>query len=185
MSRNRCDVRCECGWYSFGGAVLPFGDPDLMTGSRYAALVETRYSPDPGIGFRDDLCGRVFYSWYSPDGNGVASFDCGRGYEKRLSARYAVVPEEDRYRWAKLQCPICRRLYAGWFVLQPWVVEGRVPGEPRYELVDTSFFWAFNDEPSDRDEAQLVEWDEPRLVAALAEYMERHPDEFKRREGEG
>lgn len=50
-----------------------------------------------------------------------------------------------RARFQQLLCPICGRVYAG------WVAEKIMrPGE--YELFDSSFFYAFNDEPSEKDE---------------------------------
>ena len=43
----------------------------------------------------------------------------------------------------KVSCPICDRLYA------VWLAQGRMG----LWIFDSSFYWAFNDEPSSRDDA--------------------------------
>jgi hypothetical protein len=48
----------------------------------------------------------------------------------------------------RLECPICGRLYVGWFAARQADPPNVVPDT----LFDSSFFYAFNDEPSAEDE---------------------------------
>lgn len=102
----------------------------------------------------------------------------GYGYPETREFHLRV-PEEDRYRMAKLQCPVCFRLYAGWFVQDPWAVKTDSGLGPGYECYDTSFFWSYNDEPSLRDEEGALVWTRKLFLEALAEYRARHPGRVK------
>lgn len=178
MSRNRGTTGCACGFWNFavhGDALAPT-DATLMTGEEYQRLIGSRYEPG-GHYFRDDLNGTVFYIWESPNGMGHASHHRD-GWERRISARYSSVPESERYRWAKLTCPLCLRVYVGWFVKQPWIVEPTPDFDDsmyreQYEVVDLSYFSTFNDEPGDDDIRDVFEWTPGMVAEALREYRER------------
>lgn len=157
MSVNRCSTDCACGFWSFHHeGSIPVGASSLMTLDYYLDLIgDTRDRSNSGhnygYGYRDDLQGEVAF-WYDPSG-GFANFDAGPGYERRVMWEYESIPEADRYRWRKLECPFCNRIYAGWYRLQP---HGGIRSD--YELYDTSYFHAFSDEPCRKDDERLREW---------------------------
>lgn len=91
------------------------------------------------------------------------------GAVRELAWTYAVPNRRDRYRWKRIQCPLCRRLYAGWYVMQPAFLE-----LPRYELYDTSYWHSGNDEPAPEDEAGAIQWTREALETAVREYVTRH-----------
>ena len=160
MSVNCCSVECRCGFWSFThepDGDVAMGDESLLPIGEYLSLVGSHRSPDNyghkyGYGYRDDLCGPVYW-WDGPNGCG-ANYDAGPQYTKRLLYTYQPIPEQARYRWRKVQCPVCMVTYAGWYVLQPHGSE-----LSRYTIYDTSFWWAFNDEPDERDLQDQVKWD--------------------------
>lgn len=171
MSRNRCDTECSCGFWKFQDVrTLPIDDGLLMTEDEYLRAidwVDCPYRNNLGLGWsehryreRED-----FYMYDSPEGN-CSTTSPRPGWKPRLIARYEPVPHSLRFRFRKLECPICRRLYAGWYVRQPHVIEP-TPEPPVYELSDTSFYYAFNDEPSDRDEENVIRWTPEEIVGAL------------------
>lgn len=185
MSRNRCSTLCECGFWDFNDAV-PVGDSSLMTQREYFKAIGWEDCPyhenagnsrSGGWGFRDDLNGKTFPAWRSKDGmswtNAVYPRDPERWiYEPQT---YASVPPDQRYRYRKIECPICRRRYVGWFVQQPKMVGG---DSPVFEIYDTSFWDAYNDEPSDKDREGVINWSRDLLVEAAREFIARHPDRF-------
>lgn len=59
----------------------------------------------------------------------------------------------DETRFLRIQCPDCGRLFAGWYRRD----------DGAWTLFDSSFFFAFNDEPSQKDLAEAHE--PPRQVA--------------------
>ncbi len=173
MSVNRCSTDCACGFWSFQHeGSIPVGDSSLMTLDYYLDLIgDTRdrsnYGHRYGYGYRDDLTGKV-YGWYHPNG-GFASYDAGPEYEKRLMWEYESIPEEARYRWRKLKCPFCNRLYAGWYRLQP---HGYTRNN--YELYDTSYFHAFNDEPDLKDDVWVLEWTVTEVKLMVEQWKTDH-----------
>jgi hypothetical protein len=98
-------------------------------------------------------------------GYGFASHKHGEYTEQVLVAQYDRVPEEDRYRFRKLRCVLCKVLYVGWYIRQPQKVDAE--DVLKYDLYDTSYFHAFNDEPSDEDLREKREWT-PQKLEALA-----------------
>lgn len=160
MSRNRCRTECECGFWSFSTeSELPIDSPGMLTGTEYLAAIDwsdCRYSVE-GYGYRADMDGREDWWWRSPDGMGATSaVYCDRpGWVRTLSARYGSVAQGDRYRFRHLICPLCGRQYAGWYVQNPSAIAGSAAGEswskPKWELYDSSFWSAYNDEPADAD----------------------------------
>jgi hypothetical protein len=183
MSRNRSSTACECGLWSFRTeAVVPAVDPLLLTESAYFDAagfpLDHRWrrgnvwmrdgvqvgDPFWGYGYREDLAGPWYMYRVPGDPSGGSSSHHRHPYTERvLIAMYDSVPPEDRYRFRKLQCVFCRRLYAGYYLRQPQQIDR----ERTYELYDTSFFHAFNDEPSDEDLREMREWT-PEKLAALA-----------------
>lgn len=194
MSSNRSNTDCECGFWSFqrsatkrGSDERPPTDPGLMTFRQYMADIgveNPRHEPWSSFAeqscqpFRRELEGERVYRWRGPDGNGYANHPIAGG-EKTLEAVYSRVPPEDRYRYAKLVCSVCFRTYVGWYVLQPWVVEGpwlKGSDGPLYSLYDTSWYHSFGDSPDDKDVEHALDWTSELLVKAVREYIERHPD---------
>lgn len=191
MSRNRASSSCECGFWNFKNTPvdnLSINDPSLRTWEQYRDdidwkdtyapyyLTEQYRSQGP---YQTRLEGESYW-WRSPDGTGGASFPRD-GYRKILFNLRASVSENERYRFCKIECSICRRLYVGHYVQQPYTIGGEMLTsnilEPRcYELHDTSFYYAYNDKPSDRDVVNLIHWTGDLLAKAAMEYAERHFD---------
>ncbi len=186
MSRNRSQVSCACGYWSFArsaDAEVPVDDPGLLTQRQYFQAIDWEDCPyhegagpsaSGGWGFRNDLDGHTFPAWRSKDGNGWTNAVHSPEPRSNWIAEpqvFSHVPPEARYRYRKVTCPICRRRYAGWYVQQPKC------GEPAvYEIYDTSYWYAYNDEPSERDEQGVLHWTHETIMAALREYLERHPE---------
>lgn len=176
MSRNRCSTDCYCGLWSFQTeSFFPPGDPSLLTEQQYLDAIGFEDCPYRLIGHGYDarLVGEHF-SWELRDENGKLvgySSNVRVGYTRVLSGAYLDVPPEDRYRFRKLECVFCRRLYVGWYRQDP--VNVLLAGKydwadlPGFRLYDTSFFHAFNDEPSKEDLTNMREWT-PAKLAALA-----------------
>jgi hypothetical protein len=173
MSRNRNSRSCECKRWHFRGDI-PVGDARLMTigeyFDRYTPWIDashpyrTNYGHGWGYNYNASMVG---YRWYTaPDGDGGANYS-RPGYIP--GPAFEDVPQAERYRMATLECPVCGLRYIGWYVQQP-----ALPGEGVYELYDTSFLFAFNDEPSDQDRSGTVEWTDAMFVAACREFVERH-----------
>jgi len=190
MSRNRCSTSCECGFWSFQRGTdneVPVNDPGLMTQAEYLKAIGWENCPYnenggrsacAGWSFRDDLNGKTFPAWRSKNGMGWtnASIPCGGAegwnYEPQV---YGDVPPDQRYRYRKVTCPLCRRSFVGWYVQQP-----KIDDDDRcYEIYDTSFWHAFNDEPSDKDEEGVINWTPETVAQALREFAERHQIEPK------
>lgn len=180
MSRNLCSTECECGFWRFqGDREVLIGSRSLMTEDDYFAAIGWNNCPykgnqghGTGYGYRTDLAGDSHW-WRSPDGNG-GSTGYRLGYVRELAGVYHSIPPEDRYRWVCLECPVCLRLYAGWYVRQPHYVPTKYEADPPvYGLYDLSYFHAFNDEPSDKDIARLVTWSPEDIVSALVAWRAR------------
>jgi len=171
MSRNRTSTVCRCGWAL--GDDLPFGDARLMTEERYLKEIDWENNPyqPHGYGFRDDLIGPIYW-WKSANGKSGASYPIP-GYVRELSFEYFPVPGSDRYRYAQIECPICLRLYVGWYVHAPWTRYRDGTEDRHYELYDTSFYWAFNDEPDEKDVENLRELTADEIRAALSDWVEK------------
>ena len=170
MSRYRTSTVCKCGW-NLGGD-LPFGDASLMTEEQYIEEIDWEdcpYSPH-GYGFRDDLVGPTYW-WHGPNHSG-ASYPVP-GHTRELLVEYLPVPGSDHYRYAKIECPICLRLYVGWYVHAPWTRYKDGTEDRWYEFYDTSFYWAFNDEPDERDVENLRELTADEIKAALSDWVEK------------
>jgi hypothetical protein len=189
VSRNRSSTTCECGLWSFQTErEIPIDDPTLLTEAAYFDAIgfaadhpwrrgnrwmrDGREMGEPcwGYGYRADLEGPVFM-YVKPGtpvdqrGYGFASHKHGEYTEQVLVAQYDRVPEEDRYRFRKLRCVLCKVLYVGWYIRQPQKVDAE--DVLKYDLYDTSYFHAFNDEPSDEDLREKREWT-PQKLEALA-----------------
>lgn len=180
MSRNRTTTTCSCGFWDFRrqpeqSSRLP-GDPALVSWLQLCVQRgwELRPERQPGWGFREDLQGAV-HSWFrSPDGTSLGPQ--GDGRTVRVETRWGHVPPEDRYRFARVDCGVCHRRYAGWYVLQPRQVPPRADDPPAYEIYDTSYWHSFNDEPCRDDLDGAVDWSGELLAQAVREFAERHPD---------
>lgn len=190
MSRNRGNTACSCGFWGLLPARVPMGDASLLTEEAYFAAIGCSDSPlkDGGLRgmyyFNGRNSGAVVYGYETKDGMGSSNYPSPQHPVKVLWARYAEVPEADRIRFRKLQCAVCRRLYVGWYVLQPWVIEGqwfKTYDGPMYELFDSSYWYAFNDEPHEKDEADALDWSGPMLADACREFVERHPELFEKK----
>jgi len=147
-----------------------------MTEDQYLKAINWEkcpYSPH-GYGFRNDLAGPIYW-WRGPNGSG-ANYPIA-GYRRELSCEYLPVPDSDHYRFAKVECPICLRLYSGWYVHAPWTRYRDGTEDRHYELYDTSFYWAFNDEPAERDIENLREFTTPQIKEALSAWLEKRRGE--------
>ena len=179
MSRNRCSTACACGFLDLrdtAGAVAPDVD-GLLTWDGYFEAIGWRGSRDNlgygcGHGFRADRNGAESPLWRRKDGMGSTN---ARHHAEPLDEFgyvpfvYCRIPEEQRYRLRKVTCPVCRRVYAGWYVMQPRYVRPYV--EPLvYELYDTSYWSTYNDEPGD-DDVRDVEL--PGLLALAAPRLQK------------
>ena len=169
MSRNRNETRCACGLWDFASdhGTAAINDPTLLTSDEY-------WSPhfrafDRGYGFRENCHGNVYHWVQRRDGRVVSICNSPvPGWDRELAWTYAVPSKRDRYRWRRLECPLCRRIFAGWYVQQPASLH-----PPVYELYDTSYFHAQNDEPAPEDIANLIEWTPAMLADAAREYLAR------------
>lgn len=175
MSRNCNSTDCACGLWRFetSHGTAAVDDPALLKQTAYWSA----HYPDGtlGYGFRDDLHGNV-YMWRQRNDAGRVVSTCNaprEGYARELGWTYAVPNRVDRYRWKRIDCPICHRAYAGWYVQQPSSLD-----PPRFELYDTSYWFAGNDEPCDEDRALVIEWTHEQLAAAAREYTERHSEQW-------
>lgn len=110
------------------------------------------------------------YWWDGPNGSG-ASFNAGPQYKRRLLYTYRQINEADQYRWRKVQCPVCLVTYAGWYVLQPHGFK-----TSKYTIYDLSYWWAFNDEPDERDLVEEVQWDTEKFREMLRQWHVATPD---------
>lgn len=187
MSRNRSNTACVCRFWALVPNRVPKDAPSLLTADAYFAAIGWPDSPykesSRGYGFEDRNNGVSVFGYETEDGMGSSNCPNPRYPKKVLWARYAEVPEADRYRFRKLQCAVCRRLYVGWYVLQPWVLEGQwwsISDGPVYSLYDTSYWYAFNDEPHAKDEADAIDWTGRLLADACREFFERHPERFEK-----
>ena len=123
------------------------------------------YQPH-GYGFRDDLVGSQYW-WHSPHSTSRSSYP-RPGYRRELAWEWLPIPKLDRYRFAKIECPICLLVYVGWYCHSTWTRYADGTEDQRYyELYDTSFYWAFNDEPGEKDIANLREFTPEQIKAAL------------------
>jgi len=168
MSRNRSETRCQCVfWYFEYEQTLSPDDAGLMTPAEYAEKIGIRpeYRRDCGYGYRDDLHGHKSWKYRIP---GNAYLNDGWTNSRDLIPRDAIVvteyeiqpvPPDERYRMRHLQCPLCFAQYVGWYRAFPpetaKSAEGTITRRPvTYELYDTSFWLAFNDEPCPEDGPQ-------------------------------
>lgn len=131
MSRNRCKTWCVCG-SDFGDdpglAKITVGDACLRTWEQYLADTEFPRSLVRPFGpYRYQNEG----AWLSLDNSSI---------EVRTA-----VPTDEQYRFVHIRCRTCFRHYLGWYVQQPTFAERF------YEIFDTSFYWSFDDEPSELD----------------------------------
>lgn len=187
MSRNRSTTQCDCGLWAFQTErILPLDEILLLTQEAYFDVIDLpkdhpwrsgngSYGPW-GYGYAERLHGSHFM--YHPPGNkrACASHRHGVYTEARLVADYKPVPEADRYRYRRLECVFCGRTYAGWYRRDPvndLDVQPDAPLEdrPHYELYDTSFFWAFNDEPAEKDGPKRT-WSAQKLAALAKRWNE-------------
>jgi len=179
MSCNRLSTTCDCKLWSFQPEqFLPATQKGLLTLDEYFAAIEckrdkTNQGFGYGHGFMDHINGTPHFMWRSPDGSCLSS-SWKVGYTEELMARYEFVPEGERYRWYQLECPLCFRLYVGWYAAQPGILEPPHAVEPRtYVLTDTSFWHSFNDEPRPSDVANLQELT-PQFVAEAVRFYRIH-----------
>lgn len=189
MSRNRGTIDCACGLWAFQTErFFPPGDSSLLTPERYLAEIGWALCPyigpkkvigseADGYGYRADLVGDR-YRYLDPAeagqehrGSSFGGGPHGRFTEPELACRYLDVPPEDRYRYRRLDCVFCRRLYVGWYRQDP--VDVLAVGVydwaelPGFRLYDTSHWHSFNDEPGKEDLRNVREWT-PEKLAALA-----------------
>lgn len=162
MSRNRNSTECACDLWDLATAAGTAAVDDS------ALLTQEQWWPkcpyEMGWGYRKDLAGSV-YGWRKGSQSSNAPFP---GATRELWWTYNVPAAADRYRWKRIQCPLCQRHYAGWYVRQPASLD-----PPVYALYDTSFWHAKNDEPAEEDLADLIEWTPEMLVDAAREYAGR------------
>lgn len=176
MSSNRCETSCECGFWSWHDQryVSPSA-PGLMTNDQYMDDIGVKkdhpyrnnYGHGNGYGYREDWEGTLDTWWRSPDGTCSSSYPQPGYTPDHKEPRRPVAPQ-DQYRFMKLECAVCHRLYVGWYRQQP----SRVA--PVYELYDTSFYYAFNDEPSNLDLHLLVDWKPDEIAHVLACWLTIH-----------
>lgn len=194
MSRNRCTIDCACSLWSFQTErFFAPGDPSLLTPEQYLAEIgwtdcpyigpkKVAGSEADGYGYNAHLVGD-HYRYLDPAeagqknrGSSFGGGPHGRFTEPELACRYLDVPMEDRYRLRRLDCVFCRRPYVGWYRQDP--VNVLLVGVydwadlPGFRLYDTSYWWAFNDEPSDRDKAPVREWTAEKLAALAKRWNE-------------
>lgn len=193
MSRNRCETACACGVMNLRD--LPQATLDARSPSAGELYTAERLRPGSylpwGYSFRDDLNGAVSPMWayYTKDGKfagGSNSDRYSRDAEERghtvvyEPSHYDDVPVHLRYRWGRIQCPLCLREYIGWYVRQPYLVSGPMaeqrldddPGHPVYQLYDTSFFYSFNDEPIERDLEGVRSVDQGEMIRLYVEALD-------------
>ena len=171
MSRNICETTCpECQIWDF--QKWPIDGIELITIGAYLESIgweDCPYRNEVGYGFRQPDS----WSWWRAEsGAGTNTFSTAESWIRegvkvvRIRYTYKPISSDDQYRWAKLQCPMCLTLYAGWFVAKPGQLTP-VETPTTYEIYDLSYWHAFNDEPSKRDIADRREVD----IRKLAELM--------------
>jgi hypothetical protein len=191
VSRNRLSTSCDCGFWDLHKAPhseVLVGDPSLMTQKEYFKAIDWENCPyhedggesaAAGYGYDASSDGMVSVVWRHPRGNSVhgtaGSFESPGPEWKCDETHYTSVAFTDRYRYRKVDCPVCRRQYVGWYVQQPQRIGG---DSPTFELYDTSYWYSFNDEPGAKDRVGVIEWTGPLFVSAVREYVERHPELF-------
>lgn len=171
MSRNRGSTVCDCGLWDLvtGDGRVRVEDAGLLREVDYWSGYFSGREDGPGLGygFRNDLAGERYF-WRIRDASGAITHSSNApvaGWTRELGWTYSVPEPGDRYRWKRIQCPLCHRQYAGWYVQQPASLE-----PPAYELYDTSFWFARNDEPCPEDLAGVREITPDVLVAAVEAY---------------
>lgn len=177
MGRNRGKTTCECGFWDFAWPGRPTcevqaGVPGLLP---WGALRPGVHREPQGYGFGEHLFGRVSFGWSSPDGRNSSSSERPGWIERWVE--YLPVPLADRYRYSRIECPVCMRAYIGWYRAIPPSI-GVIERSLAYELYDLSFWHSGTDDPSDADLEGVVAWTPDLVVEALGCFREANPGAF-------
>lgn len=183
MGRNRTRTTCACGFWDFAWPGRPTAEveaefPGLLPWNELRAEFGRPGRGPQGYGFGDHMFGRVSLGWVSPDGRTSSNRHGGPGWVERWF-EYVPVAHEDRYRYARVECPACKRSYVGWYRAVPGST-GAVERRRTYELYDTSFWHSGSDDPSDADLEGVIGWTPELVVEALGSFHGANPHRFGR-----
>ena len=183
MSTNTCGTKCpECKLWDFSHVETQNSEA-VWTAEEYMSNIDSHKSPDNGghgwgYGYRPNS--HFTSKWYVSENCASNSYFEGSKLD-RTTDFYPIAPE-NKYGWIKKQCPLCKTLYSLWMRAEDGTKkiinyedsrsEKVEITKPTWYCYDLSYYYSFNDEPSEKDLLNKREVTREDLIKAWDDWNE-------------